>query len=373
MPVVPFTIAVPEAELEDLAQRLRTVRWPSSFDADGWDDGASLAFMRRLADYWLNQFDWRAQERRLNQLPQFKTTIDDQEIHFVHRRGVGPAPLPIIVTHGWPGSFVEMERLISLLADPGAHGGDPADAFDVVVPSLPGYGFSPAPTRPGVSSREIAMLWQKLMLRLGYDRFGAQGGDIGAGVSTWLARLFPDSVHGIHLNFVPGSYRPPLGGDAPPHHTRRAGVSGSCRVMVGGRGRLRRSAWHEAADFGLLPHRLPHRAGRLGDGEVQIVERLQRRSRKRHIARRPPHRHLPLLVRQRSQRVASSLQGKPAPPAGLCPGRADPSSARRRGVSARNRDAPPLLARPRFSCPDLHPPPHRRTFRRFGKTRIVSR
>ena len=216
MPVVPFTIAVPEAELEDLAQRLRTVRWPSSFDADGWDDGASLAFMRRLADYWLNRFDWRAQERRLNRLPQFKTTIDDQEIHFVHRRGVGPAPLPIIVTHGWPGSFVEMERLISLLADPGAHGGDPADAFDVVVPSLPGYGFSPAPTRPGVSSREIAMLWQKLMLRLGYDRFGAQGGDIGAGVSTWLARLFPDSVHGIHLNFVPGSYRPPLGGDAPP-------------------------------------------------------------------------------------------------------------------------------------------------------------
>lgn len=216
MPALPFTIDVPEVALDDLRHRLRAVRWPCSIDEDSWDDGASLAFMRRLAEYWLNQFDWRMQERRLNRLPHFMTMIDEQDVHFVHQRGVGPAPMPIIITHGWPGSFVEMERLIPLLADPGAQGGDPADAFHVIVPSLPGYGFSPAPTKSGVGSREIAVLWLKLMAGLGYDQFAAQGGDIGAGVSTWLARLFPGNVQGIHLNFVPGSYRPSLGPDALP-------------------------------------------------------------------------------------------------------------------------------------------------------------
>lgn len=215
MPVFPLTIEIPDAALEDLQRRLRTMRWPCSIDDDGWDDGASVSFMQELADYWLNQFDWRAQEQRLNELPHFKTMIEDQKIHFVHQRGVGPDPMPIVITHGWPGSFAEMERLIPLLTDPGANGSDPADAFHVVVPSLPGYGFSPAPRKPGVSSREIAMLWRSLMAELGYERFAAQGGDIGAGVSTWLARLFPDVVHGIHLNFIPGSYRPSLEAEAP--------------------------------------------------------------------------------------------------------------------------------------------------------------
>jgi pimeloyl-ACP methyl ester carboxylesterase len=185
-------------------------------DDESWDEGASLSFMRRLADHWLNRFDWRLQERRLNRLPQFMATIDDQAVHFVHQRGVGPSPMPIVITHGWPGSFVEMERLIPLLADPAAYGGDPADAFHVVVPSLPGYGFSPAPKKRGISSREIALLWRKLMAELGYNLFAAQGGDIGAGVSTWLARLFPETISGIHLNFIPGSYRPPAGPDALP-------------------------------------------------------------------------------------------------------------------------------------------------------------
>ncbi|MEG8041996.1 epoxide hydrolase [Sphingomonas sp. LR59] len=146
MPPVSFTIDVPDAALEDLQNRLSATRWPGSIDDESWDDGASLAFMRRLADHWQNRFDWRLQERRLNRMPQFMATIDDQDVHFVHRRGIGPSPIPIVITHGWPGSFVEMEQLIPLLADPGAHGGDPADAFHVVVPSLPGYGFSPAPT-----------------------------------------------------------------------------------------------------------------------------------------------------------------------------------------------------------------------------------
>lgn len=216
MSIRPFAINIPDERLEDLQSRLRAARWPKPVEGVGWNDGTELQFLQRLTDYWLNRFDWRAQEKRLNSLPQFMTIVEGQEIHFVHLRGNGPAPLPLILTHGWPGSFVEMEKVIPLLADPEAHGGDPADAFDVVVPSLPGYGFSPAPTRPGVSSRHIALLWRELMTKLGYTRFALQGGDIGAGVSVWVARLFPESVVGVHLNFIPGSYRPALGNELPP-------------------------------------------------------------------------------------------------------------------------------------------------------------
>lgn len=215
MDVRPFQIHVEEKQLEDLQRRLMHIRWPRPLDAEGWDDGSSLEFMRRLMGYWQSRFDWRAQEARLNRLPHFMATIDDMSIHFVHERGVGPEPLPLILTHGWPGSFIEMEQVIPLLADPGAHGGDPADAFHVVVPSLPGYGFSQAPDRPGVGAPRIAELWLGLMHGLGYDSFGAQGGDVGASVSTWLARNFPQSVVGFHLNYIPGSYRPPLGAGLP--------------------------------------------------------------------------------------------------------------------------------------------------------------
>lgn len=212
----PFVINIPDAAIEDLRQRLDLVRWPASLDPDGWEDGTSLSFMKRLVGEWRDRFDWRAQEERLNRLPNQMVTVDGQDIHFVHQRGTGPSPMPLILTHGWPGSFTEMEHMIPLLADPGAHGGDPADAFHVVVPSLPGYGFSPAPKRAGVNTSEIAKFWHSLMADLGYHRFGAQGGDIGAGVSSWLARLFPDAVSGIHLNYIPGSFRPPLGENLPP-------------------------------------------------------------------------------------------------------------------------------------------------------------
>ncbi len=197
----PFRISIPDAALQDLRGRLEAARWPASLHADSWEDGASLSFMKRLVDHWLHRFDWRAQEERLNRLPNEMMTVDGQDIHFVHQRGTGPSPMPLVLTHGWPGSFIELEHIIPLLTDPGAHGGDPADAFHVVVPSLPGYGFSPASLRAGVSSREIAMSWHGLMAGLGYSRFGAQGGDIGAGVSTWVARLFPDAVTGIHMNY----------------------------------------------------------------------------------------------------------------------------------------------------------------------------
>ena len=216
MSAAPFQIRVSDDALNDLHQRLRSARLPGSLDTEGWEDGAALAFMERLRRYWLERFDWRAQEARLNALPHRLAEIDGRTLHFVHQEGVGPSPLPLVITHGWPGSFLEFERLLPLLADPGAHGGHPGDAFHVVAPSLPGYGFSPPPTAAGTGPREIAGLWRGLMRSLGYARFGAQGGDIGAGVSMWLGRLFPQDVCGLHLNYVSAGHRPPLGAGSPP-------------------------------------------------------------------------------------------------------------------------------------------------------------
>ena len=215
MPIRPFVPHIAEEALADLRARLINVRWPGALDPDGWEDGASVSFMKRLVDYWLHQFDWRAQELRLSSLPQRMASIDGADIHFIHQQGIGPSPLPLILTHGWPGSFIEMERILPLLTNPAAHGGEAADAFHVVVPSLPGYGFSPAPRAAGVSSKQIAQLWHSLMHELGYPAFGAQGGDIGAGVSIWLGRQFPDSLLGIHLNYIPGSYRPTVSSQQP--------------------------------------------------------------------------------------------------------------------------------------------------------------
>ena len=215
MQIEPFTIAIGDDQLQDLSRRLRDARWPDALDV-GWDYGTEPAFLRRLTDYWQTGFDWRAQEARLNRMPQFTAEVGGTKIHFVHQRGQGPNTFPLILTHGWPGSFIEMERILPLLTDPGAHGADPADAFDVVVPSLPGYGFSARPTQPGCGPHHIAGLWAELMAGLGYPRFGAQGGDWGASVSTWLVFRFPERVAGVHLNFIPGSFLPPLGPGQPP-------------------------------------------------------------------------------------------------------------------------------------------------------------
>jgi pimeloyl-ACP methyl ester carboxylesterase len=216
MKIEAFEIDIPEADLRDLHDRLVATRWPGPAPSPAWEDGPDLGFMQRLAAYWRDGFDWRAQERRLNALPQFMAALDGQDIHFVHARGEGSSPMPLILTHGWPGSFLEFEQILPMLTHPSLFGGDAADAFDVVIPSLPGFGFSPAPTRPGTSPRRIAGLWVELMRGLGYGRFGVQGGDIGAGVSVWAARLFPEAVASIHLNYIPGSYQPPLSPDAAP-------------------------------------------------------------------------------------------------------------------------------------------------------------
>src|SRR6058998_3742035 len=202
MHVEPFRIAVPDAVLADLRERLARTRFPDEIPASGWTYGTDLAYLRELVAYWRERFDWRAAEARLNALPQFRARVGGLRIHFIHVRGAGPAPFPLVITHGWPGSVAEFVKLIGPLTDPGRHGGDPADAFDVVAPSMPGYGFSDHPTEPGMDPERIAALWAELMAGLGYQRFGAQGGDWGAMVTTYLGAGHAARVLGIHLNMV---------------------------------------------------------------------------------------------------------------------------------------------------------------------------
>jgi pimeloyl-ACP methyl ester carboxylesterase len=211
-----FEAGVRQAELDELQTRLERTRWPRELVRLGDDAGLDPGELRGLVQYWANGFDWRAAEERLNRFPQFRAELAGCRVHFVHQRGRGPRPFPLILTHGWPGSVFEMLELIPRLTDPERFGAGPEDAFDVVVPSLPGYGFSDPPGEPGADPGWIARRWLELMNGLGYDRFGAQGGDWGASVATRLALAEPDRVVGIQLNYLPGSYQPPAGPDAPP-------------------------------------------------------------------------------------------------------------------------------------------------------------
>lgn len=214
MDLRPFRIDIPQEVLDDLQAHLARTRWPDEIEGAGWEYGASLAYMKELVAYWRSGFDWRAEERALNTFSHFRAEIDGAGIHFLHERGKGPDPLPLVLTHGWPGSFLEMLKILPLLTDPAGHGGDAADSFDVVAPSMPGFGFSDRPTRPGMNLFRIADLWARLMAGLGYPRFAAQGGDFGAGVSTCLGLAYPERLVGIHLNYIPGTYRPHLTPDA---------------------------------------------------------------------------------------------------------------------------------------------------------------
>jgi epoxide hydrolase len=204
--VTPFRIQVPQDALGDLRERLGRTRWPEAETVDDWSQGVPLSYLRELCRHWAEDYDWRATERRLNLLPQFRTEVDGLGIHFLHVRSPHPDAFPVVLTHGWPGSVVEFLKVVGPLTDPTAHGGDAADAFHLVIPSLPGYGFSDRPTQPGWGVERIAAAWARLMARLGHRRYGAQGGDWGTSVSTSIARQDPEHVAGIHLT-------PPL---APP-------------------------------------------------------------------------------------------------------------------------------------------------------------
>jgi epoxide hydrolase len=196
----PFRIDVPESDLDDLYERLARTRWPMELRDVGWSRGVPVSYLRDLAKYWRTSFDWRTQEAALNAFPQFTTTIDGQPIHFLHVSSPEPDALPLVITHGFPGSVAEFLGVIGPLTDPRAHGGDPADAFHLLIPALPGFGFSSPLAEPGWTTARAAAAWAELMRRLGYDRYGAQGGDLGAMLSPELGYVDPEHVVGIHLN-----------------------------------------------------------------------------------------------------------------------------------------------------------------------------
>lgn len=199
----PFIIRIPDEVLTDLRDRLARTRWPDDFANDGWEYGTNGAYLKELVAYWLERYDWRQHEREMNAFAHYKTTIDDIPIHFIHEPGKGPKPMPLILSHGWPWTFWDLRKVIRPLADPAAFGGDPADAFDVVVPSLPGYGFSTPLTVPGINYWRTADLWVKLMQDvLGYQKFGAQGGDWGAILSAQLGHKYADRLIGIHIHLM---------------------------------------------------------------------------------------------------------------------------------------------------------------------------
>ncbi|MFJ9887144.1 epoxide hydrolase family protein [Streptomyces sp. NPDC091287] len=198
----PFRIDIPQQDLDDLHRRLAATRWPAELPGVGWERGVPLAHLKELAAYWLNDYDWRTAEARLNRFPQFLTEIDGARIHLLHVRSPEPDATPLILTHGWPGSFAEFTELIEVLTDPRAHGGDPRDAFHVVVPSIPGYGFSGPTGATGWDVSRVAAAWAELMRELGYDRYVAQGGDWGMPISLRLALADPEHVAGVHLNML---------------------------------------------------------------------------------------------------------------------------------------------------------------------------
>ena len=279
MEVQPFSIQVPEETLTDLRDRLARTRWSDEVSGTGWDYGTNLAYLKELVDYWQKSFDWRAQEKLINTFAHYRTQVDGLGIHFIHEKGKGPNPMPLVVTHGWPGTFFEMYKILPLLTDPGSHGGDPADSFDVVAPSMPGYGFSDHPNHRGLHVLKVSDLWAKLMTEgLGYDRFGAQGGDWGANVTAYLGyRLSPtldwDSPN-VDLD-QPGAL--PWAWFQTSCRKRRRCCSNRRSRLDSGRGRIWPHSRHQTADIVLRAERFPGRTGRLDRGEIPELERLWRR------------------------------------------------------------------------------------------------
>ena len=205
--ITPFTISTPEEQLTDLRNRINNTRWAEEECVDDWSQGIPLTYVREIADYWANQYDWRKSEQYLNTFDHFQTNIDDLAIHFIHQKSPHPDAYPLIITHGWPGSIVEFHKVIQPLVDPTKHGGKAEDAFHVVCPSLPGYGFSGKPSQAGWGVEKIAETWDQLMVRLGYENYGAQGGDWGAAVTTQIGRNI-GHCDAIHINMPIGRPTP---------------------------------------------------------------------------------------------------------------------------------------------------------------------
>ncbi len=198
-----FHIDVSDEILDDLQYRLHHIRWPDQVENAGWERGTELSYLKSLVSYWRDHYDWRAQESKLNRFSQFRCNIDGIDVHFVHERGKGPDPMPLILTHGWPDSYLRYQKIIPLLTDPASYGSNPEDSFDVIVPSLPGFGFSSRPNQSGVNNHRVSEMWAKLMTKeLGYEKFAAGGGDMGSGVTRYLAANHPELLYGIHLTDI---------------------------------------------------------------------------------------------------------------------------------------------------------------------------
>lgn len=218
-PIEPFRIAIGDDVLDDLRARLRNTRWPEAAPVDDWSQGTPLPWIKDVCQYWADTYDWRAREALLNRFPQFTTQIDGLDIHFIHARSPHANAMPLIITHGWPGSIVEFHKVIEPLTNPTAHGGDAADAFHVICPSLPGFGFSAKPRTTSWGVDRIGAAWVQLMDRLGYARYGAQGGDWGSAVTTAIGAQDPDHCAGIHITLAMGS-APRTNGEPTPEEAR---------------------------------------------------------------------------------------------------------------------------------------------------------
>ena len=304
--ITPYTIDIPQADLDDLRERLARTRWPDALPGQGWDRGVDLDYLMGLAEYWRTGYDWRTWEARLNRFPQFTTTIDGANIHFLHVRSPEQDATPLILTHGWPGSIVEFIDVIEPLTNPRAHGGDPADAFHVVVPSLPGYGFSGPTTEGGWTPKRIANAWATLMARLDYDRYGAQGGDWGRQVSRLLGIVDADHVIGVHVNSAIGQV---IDWSAFEHGTdeERAAAQANQRYMF----QLSGYMWIQATrppDDRLRPDRFAGRSARLDRRHVQPLDRLGHVAGRRCLTRSHPHRRDALLADRHRRLRGPALQ-----------------------------------------------------------------
>ena len=276
--IEPFRIDIAEGELEDLKSRLANTRWPEKETPDDWSQGIPLAYVREVADYWLNAYDWRRAEARINAHDQFTTEIDGLDIHFLHVRSPHEHALPLVMTHGWPGSIVEFLKVIGPLTRPEEHGGDSADAFHLVCPALPGYGFSGKPAEPGWGVEKIADTWAALMARLGYGRYVAQGGDWGALVTMHTGPRDPEHCAAIHLNMVVATPDPDTMSDLTPQE--KLALEGMAYYQQWDSGYSKQQST-PAADPGLRPGGLPRRADGLDLREVLALDGLRRPSGKR--------------------------------------------------------------------------------------------
>ena len=262
--IEPFEFHVGDAELEDLGRRLASPRWPGEAPGEPWSYGTDREYLQELVAYWRDQYDWRAHEAELNSFDHYTTTIDGQRLHFVHHKGQGPDPMPLVMTHGWPGTIWEMLPSVRALSDPAATGGTAADRFDVVVPSIPGFGFSGAPIE-GTDAARTAELWVALMEKLGYQKFGAYGSDWGSLVTRQLGARFPDSLFGV---ITPGA--PPLEQRQPETAEEREFLEAARLWSVEETADPR----DETSDACLWAHRLCCGSRRMDHGEAQGVERL---------------------------------------------------------------------------------------------------